>query len=49
MTDSAYYRELRSGKRYKKSIESEVNENDSTEENVTGNSSENVEGEVSEI
>ena len=48
MLDSAEYRELRNGKRYYTSIESTISDHSSTEENVTGISSENVE-EVSEI
>ena len=49
MHDYAEYRELRNGKRYYTSIERTMSDNGSTEENVIGILSENVEGEVSEI
>ena len=49
MTDSSHYRELRNGKRYNTRIGRAMSENGSIEENVTGNSSENFEREVSEI
>ena len=48
MLDSENYRELRNGKRYNTSIKRTMSESGSIEENVTGNSSENVKGEVSE-
>ena len=47
MLDSERYREFRNGKRYYTSIESTMIDNGSIEENLTGTSSENVEGEVS--
>ena len=49
MLDSADYRKLNNGKQYYISIERTMSDHGSTEENVTRNSSENVEGEVSEI
>ena len=49
MLDSEEYRELGNGKRYNPSIERKMSENGSTQENVTGTSSENVEGEISKI
>ena len=49
MLDSEEYRELRNGEPYYTSTKRTMRENGSIEENVTGNSSENVEGEVSEI
>ena len=42
-------REFGNGKRYNTSIERKMRHNGSIQENVNGNSSENVEGEVSEI
>ena len=49
MVESARYRELRCGKRYNTHTERRMSENGSIEETVAGNSSENIEGEVSEI
>ena len=49
MLDSTEYRELRNGIRYYTSIGSTLSDHSSTEENLTRTSSENVEGEVSEI
>ena len=49
MLDSEEYRELRNRKRYYISIERTMSDQGSIEENVTGNSLEYVEGEVSEI
>ena len=49
MLDSAHYREFRNGKRYNTQTKREMSENDSVDENITVNSSENVEGEVSKI
>ena len=49
MLDCEEYRELRNGERYKSSIERTMSENRSNEEYLTGNSSENAEGKVSEI
>ena len=49
MLKSAKYRELRNRKRYNRGIERALNENGGIEENETGNSSQNVEGEVSGI
>ena len=49
MLDSEEYRELRKGKRYYTHTKQTLHYNSSIEENATGNSSENVEGEVSEI
>ena len=49
MLDTAEYRELRNGKRYETSIERTVSDHGSTGDNATGISSENVEGEISEI
>ena len=43
------YRELRNGERYQASIERIMSDDGSTEEIANGNSSENVEREVSEI
>ena len=49
MLASAIYREHRKGNRYDTRMKRATSENSSIEENVTENSSENVEGEVSEI
>ena len=49
MLDFAEYRELRNGKRYFTSIERTMSVHGSTEDNVTGVSSEIVAGEFSEI
>ena len=49
MLSSTGYRELRNGKRYQRSIECTMSDHGSTEENATGISSENVEGEGPEI
>ena len=49
MHSSEEDRELRNGERYYTSIECSLSDNGSIEENVTGNSSKNVEGGVSEI
>ena len=49
MLSSTEYREFRNGKRCQTSIERTMSDHGSTEENATGISSENVEGEVSEI
>ena len=49
MLDPTKYRELRNCKRYYTSIERIMSDHGSTEENLTGISSENVEGKVSEI
>ena len=46
MLDSAHYRKLRSSKMYITRIERKMSENGSIEKNVTGNSSENVDGEI---
>ena len=47
MLDSQEYRELRNVERHYTSIECTMSDNGSIEENVTGNSSKNVEKEVS--
>ena len=49
MLDSAEYRELTNGQRYFTSVKLTMSGYGSTEENVTGNPFEYVEGEVSEI
>ena len=49
MLDSAEYRELRDGKRYQTLIKRTMSHHGSTEQNTTTITSENVEGEVSEI
>ena len=49
MLDFEEYRELRNGKRYYTSIERTMSDHGSLGENLTGNSSEDVEEEVSEI
>ena len=49
MPISAEYRELSNGKRFYTSKECTMSDHRSTEENITGNSSENIDGEVSEI
>ena len=49
MLDFEEYRELRNGKQYYTSIERIMSDHGDTEENITGISSQNVEGEVSEI
>ena len=49
MLNSAIYKEIRNGKRYSTCVERAMSENGSIEETTTGNSSENVEVEVSEI
>ena len=49
MLVSTEYRELRNSKRYQKSIELTISDHGSTEEIANTISSENVEGEVSEV
>ena len=48
MLDYAEYRELTNGKRYYTSVKRTMSDHGSTEENVTGNSLENAQGEFSE-
>ena len=49
MLSSSEYRELGNGKRYQTSIERTMSDHGSTEDIANGVSSENIEGEVSEI
>ena len=49
MLDSAYYSELNNGKKYNTTPGPTMNENGRIEQNIAGNSSENVEGEGPEI